>query len=80
MVKSVGTDSLRMQNINSTVNGKQQAVSSEIKLVCLTSAYLAPIEYYVALVNAETVFLEQFDSYEKHRFFALSGRKGAGHR
>ena len=36
--------------------------------VCLTSAYLAPVEYYVALANAETVFLEQFDSYEKQTY------------
>jgi hypothetical protein len=68
MEKSVGTDSLRMQNINSTVNGKQQAVSSERKSVCLTSAYLAPVEYYVALTNAQTVILEKFDSYEKQTY------------
>ena len=64
MEKSVGTGSLRMQNINSAVSSKQQAVIS----VCLTSAYLAPVEYYVALANAETAFLEQFDSYEKQTY------------
>jgi len=68
MEKSVGTGSLGMLNIKSAVNSKQQAVSSEIKSVCLTSAYLAPVEYYVALANADTVFLEQFDSYEKQTY------------
>ena len=68
MVKSVGTGSLRMQNIESEVSSKQQAANSERKSVCLTSAYLAPVEYYVALGNAETVLLEQFDSYEKQTY------------
>ena len=52
MVKSVGTDFLKMQK----------------NKICLTSAYLAPVEYYVALANAETVLLEQFDSYEKQTY------------
>ena len=52
MVKSVGTDFLKMQK----------------NKICLASAYLAPVEYYVALANAETVFLEQFDSYEKQTY------------
>lgn len=52
MVKSVGTDFLKMQK----------------NKICLTSAYLAPVEYYVELANAETVLLEQFDSYEKQTY------------
>lgn len=36
--------------------------------VCLTSAYLAPVEYYVALANAGTVFLELYDFYEKQTY------------
>jgi hypothetical protein len=36
--------------------------------VCLTSAYLAPVSYYTVLAHAETVFLENFDSYEKQTY------------
>lgn len=36
--------------------------------ICLSSAYLAPVEYYVALAKANTVYLEQFDSYEKQTY------------
>ena len=68
MEKFAGTGSLRMLNIKIAVSSKQQAVSSARKLVCLTSAYLAPVEYFVALANAETVFLEEFDSYEKQTY------------
>ncbi len=68
MGKFAGTGSLRMLNIKSTVSSKKQAVSSDRKSVCLTSAYLAPLEYYVALANAKTEILEQFDSYEKQTY------------
>ncbi len=67
MEKSVGTGFLEMQKSKSTVSSKQ-AVSSDRKSVCLTSAYLAPVEYYIALANAETVYLEQFDFYEKQTY------------
>jgi len=36
--------------------------------ICLSSAYLAPVEYYVAFAKADTVYLEQFDSYEKQTY------------
>ena len=36
--------------------------------VCLTSAYLAPVEYYSAIAKAETVFLENCDSYIKQTY------------
>lgn len=36
--------------------------------VCLTSAYLAPVEYYAALAKAETVFLEHCEFYEKQSY------------
>ena len=36
--------------------------------VCLTSAYLASVEYYSAIANAETVFLENCDSYIKQTY------------
>jgi hypothetical protein len=39
-----------------------------MRSVCLTSAYLAPVEYYSVLVNADLVFLEYFDSYEKQTY------------
>ena len=61
MVKFAGTGSLRM------LRNDPQPPKGDLR-VCLTSAYLAPGEYYVALANAETVFLEQFDSYEKQTY------------
>lgn len=39
-----------------------------MKSVCLSSAYLAPVEYYSALAKAETVFLEHCDYYVKQTY------------
>ena len=36
--------------------------------ICLTSAYLAPVEYYSALAKADTVFLEHCEFYEKQSY------------
>jgi len=36
--------------------------------VCLTSAYLAPVEYYSAMAKADTVFLEHCEFYEKQSY------------
>jgi len=36
--------------------------------ICLTSAYLAPVEYYSALVNADSVLLEHCDYYLKQTY------------
>lgn len=36
--------------------------------VCLSTAYLAPVEYYVALAKADAVYLEHCESYEKQSF------------
>ncbi len=36
--------------------------------VCLSIAYLAPVGYYGAMAKAETVFLENCDSYEKQTY------------
>ncbi|MFZ4725021.1 MAG: WbqC family protein [Paludibacter sp.] len=36
--------------------------------VCLSIAYLAPIEYYIALAKADTVFLEYCEHYEKQSY------------
>ncbi len=68
MVKSVGTGFLKMLNIKPAESAKQQTESSHKKSVCLTSSYLAPVEYYVAIANAENVLLERFDSYEKQTY------------
>ena len=36
--------------------------------ICLTSAYLAPVEYYAALANSETIYLEHCDYYVKQTY------------
>jgi hypothetical protein len=36
--------------------------------ICLTSAYLAPVEYYSALANTETIYLEHCDYYVKQTY------------
>ncbi|HET7732362.1 MAG TPA: WbqC family protein [Paludibacter sp.] len=36
--------------------------------VCLSSAYLAPVEYYSALANADTVYIEHCDYYVKQTY------------
>lgn len=36
--------------------------------IILSSAYLAPVEYYSALAKAETIFLEHYDSYVKQTY------------
>ncbi len=36
--------------------------------ICLTSAYLAPVEYYSAMAKADTVFLEYCEFYEKQSY------------
>lgn len=36
--------------------------------ICLTSAYLAPVEYYSALAKADTGFLEHCEFYEKQSY------------
>ena len=36
--------------------------------ICLSAAYLAPVEYYSAIAKAETVFLEYCDYYVKQTY------------
>ncbi|MDR3652410.1 MAG: WbqC family protein [Paludibacter sp.] len=36
--------------------------------ICLTSAYLAPVEYYSAMAQAKTVYLEHCDYYVKQTY------------
>jgi len=36
--------------------------------VCLSLAYLAPVEYFIALAKAETLFLENCEFYEKQSY------------
>lgn len=58
--KFVGTDFSKMQKDNATLN--------QLKWVCLTTAYLAPVEYYTALVKADTILLEHCDNYVKQTY------------
>lgn len=39
-----------------------------MRKICLSTAYLAPIEYYLALAKAETVYLEHCDWYVKQSY------------
>lgn len=52
MAKSVSTGSLKMQNDK----------------FILSTAYLAPIEYYVVLANSERILLEQHEYYQKQSY------------
>lgn len=49
-----------------------QEDSSQPKFIrgryCLSSAYLAPVEYYMILANADAVLLEQHESYLKQSY------------
>lgn len=38
------------------------------RIACLTSAYLAPIEYYTKLLSYKKVYLEQYDHYLKQTY------------
>ena len=52
MAKSVSTGSLKMQRDN----------------FLLSTAYLAPVEYYVVLANSERILLEQHEYYQKQSY------------
>ena len=39
-----------------------------MSVIYLSTAYLAPIEYYAAMAKVDTVFLEQRESYEKQSY------------
>lgn len=39
-----------------------------MSVICLTSAYLAPVDYYQQIVDADEIQLEQWDSYEKQSY------------
>jgi len=62
VAKFVGTDFLKMQK-DRNPNPLKGALE-----ICLSTAYLAPVEYYSAMVKAETVFLEHFEFYEKQSY------------
>ena len=36
--------------------------------ICLSTAYLAPVEYYVEIAKAETVLIENYDFYQKQTY------------
>lgn len=60
-VKSASTVSLKMQNADS-------GVSVNRSKVLLSTAYLAPVEYYEILLNAGAVCLEQCEYYQKQSY------------
>ena len=69
--RSVGTGSLKMRKDDISVSSKQQVVGGlkeRMSGICLTSAYLAPVEYYAVLAAAETVYLEHCDYYVKQTY------------
>ena len=37
-------------------------------MIYLTSAYLAPVEYYVKLLTADKVYIERHDNYVKQTY------------
>lgn len=39
-----------------------------MRSVILTSAYLGPVSYYAQMFRADTVWMEQFDHYEKQTY------------
>ncbi|MDL2290083.1 WbqC family protein [Paludibacteraceae bacterium OttesenSCG-928-F17] len=39
-----------------------------MKDICLTSAYLAPVEYFAFILKANAVFIEQYDNYIKQTY------------
>ncbi|MDD4968063.1 MAG: WbqC family protein [Paludibacter sp.] len=48
---------------------KQSGVSdSSVNSICLSPAYLAPVEYYSEMANAGTVFIENCDFYLKQTY------------
>lgn len=62
MAKSGLTASLKMPVANSVLDTN---ISGRY---CLSTAYLAPVEYYKVLANAEEVLLEQHESYVKQSY------------
>lgn len=61
MERSVSTDSLKMPKNNGNTNFKTNSI-------CLTTAYLAPVDYYAAMVKADSVWLEHNDTYVKQTY------------
>ena len=47
---------------------QQKPLLGGLGSICLSSAYLAPVEYYAAIAKAETVSLEQCDYYLKQTY------------
>lgn len=45
-----------------------QTVNEQINTVFLSSAYLAPVEYYTKLLAYDKVFIEQYDHYMKQTY------------
>jgi len=67
VVKYVGIASLKMQKDNS-LPIQSQVSAPNINAICLSSAYLAPVEYYSEMANAKAVFIEDCDFYLKQTY------------
>ncbi len=61
MERSVSTDSLKMPKDNEHTNFNKNGI-------CLTTAYLAPVDYYAAMLKANSVWLEYNDTYVKQTY------------
>ncbi len=69
MEKSVLTDSLRMLKDNyQPCSAELRSESKKKEEVLLSTAYLAPVEYYVALANADKILIEQHENYIKQSY------------
>lgn len=47
---------------------KNDSELAKLRPLYLSLAYLAPVEYYVSIVKADQILIEQFDSYEKQSY------------
>lgn len=56
-----------MQNSRPTKKAEDSSDKQQTA-VCLTSAYLAPVEYFCAIATADTVLIEKYDSYVKQTY------------
>lgn len=63
MAKSGSTVSLKMQQGNYNPTGH-----AKVKQYCLSTAYLAPVEYYMLLSGADKILLEQHDFFVKQTY------------
>lgn len=70
MEKFVSTDFSEMQkdNLNFNFSNKDFNLNLINSKVLLSIAYLAPVEYFIAIANAKEVLLEQYENYQKQTY------------